>query len=135
MKNFIFFTMERVQVKVEFLFRSSKAIVYQFLTTPSCLVRWFCEKGDITGKTFTFSWEGADEVAELVENVENERLRFKWEDADDEAEYLEFTMSKSPITGDTILVITDYCDDDEVDDTRQLWESQIATMQKEMGGG
>lgn len=127
--------MERVQVKVEFLFRSSQPIVYQFLTTPSCLVRWFCDQVDITGKTYTFSWEGSEEEAELVEDVENERLRFKWADADDEEEYLEFTMSKSPITGDTILVIVDHCDEDEVDDTRQLWESQIATMQKEMGGG
>ncbi len=120
---------------MEFLFRSSPAIIYQFLTTPSCLVRWFCEGVDISGKSFIFTWSGADEEAELVENVENERLRFKWLDADDPEEFLEYSMSKSPITGETILMITDFCDEGEQDDTRQLWESQLAAMKKEMGGG
>lgn len=127
--------MNREKVVMEFLFRSSPAIIYQFLTTPSCLVRWFCEGVDINGKSFVFTWSGADEEAELVENVENERLRFKWLDADDPEEYLEYSMSKSPITGETILMITDYCDEGESDDTRQLWESQLAAMKKEMGGG
>lgn len=127
--------MNREKVVMEFLFRSSPSIIYQFLTTPSCLVRWFCEGVDISGKSFVFTWSGADEEAELVENVENERLRFKWLDADDPEEYLEYSMSKSPITGETILMITDYCDEGEQDDTRQLWESQLAAMKKEMGGG
>lgn len=127
--------MNREKVVMEFLFRASPAIIYQFLTTPSCLVRWFCEGVDISGKSYVFTWSGADEEAELLENVENERLKFRWLDADDPEEYLEYSMSKSPITGETILMITDYCDEGEKDETDLLWESQIATMKKEMGGG
>lgn len=126
--------MDRVQVKLEFLFKSSQTIVYQFLTTPSCLVRWFCEGVDINGKNYTFTWSGADENAELVESVENEKLKFIWEDAD-EGEFLEFNLSKSPLTSETIVEVIDYCDDDEIDETQQLWESQFATMKKAMGGG
>ena len=62
----------------------------------------------------TFVWSGSEEVAELIDDIEEERLRFKWEDADDEEEYLEFNISKSPVTGETILEITDFCDEDEV---------------------
>ncbi len=126
--------MERVQVKLEFLFRSSQTIIYQFLTTPSCLVRWFCEGVDINGKTYTFTWSGADENADLVESVENEKLRFVWEDAE-EGEFLEFNLSKSQLTGETLVEVIDYCDSDEVKETQQLWESQFAAMKKEMGGG
>jgi len=126
--------MDRVQFTIDFLFRSSIPVVYQFLTSPANLVRWFCDEVDVTGTTFTYSWDGAEEVAELIEDVENERLRFEWEDADD-GEFLEFTIGKSPITGETTLKITGFCDDDEVDEEKDLWEKQITKMKKEMGAG
>lgn len=126
--------MKRVQVNLEFIFRASPTIIYRFLTTPSTLIRWFCDEVDITGDVFTFIWEGAPEVAHLIDDIEDERLRFKWEDADDEDEYLEFRMTKSPVTGETVLEITDYCDDDEVEDIRQLWTAQLKQLKQETGG-
>lgn len=126
--------MKRVQVNLEFIFRASPTILYRFLTTPSTLIRWFCDEVDITGDVFTFVWEGSEEIAHLIDDIEDERLRFKWEDADDEEEYLEFRMTKSPVTSETILEITDYCDEDEVSDTRQLWEAQMKQLKQETGG-
>src|SRR5690606_22624870 len=126
--------MERVQLDIEFLFRAAPAMVYQFLTTPACLVRWFCDGVDIQGDYYTFSWRGADEVAGMVDDIEEERIKFRWLDADED-EFLEFRISKSPVTDETILEITDFCDSDEVDDIKQLWESQVKTLKKEMGGG
>lgn len=126
--------MKRVSFKMEFLFRASPPILYQFFTTPNCLIRWFCDEVDITGEVYTFTWEGADEIAELAEDKENERIRFKWEDADSDDEYLEFKFEKSPVTNETILILTDFCDDDEIDDQRQLWESQMKQLKQETGG-
>lgn len=126
--------MKRVQVNLEFIFRASPTILYRFLTTPSTLIRWFCDEVDITGEVYTFVWEGSEEVANLVDDIEDERLRFKWEDADDPEEYLEYRMSKSPVTGETVLEIVDYCDEDEVSDTRQLWTAQMKQLKQETGG-
>lgn len=125
--------MSRVKFDMEFLFRASPAIVYRFITTPSCLVRWFCDTADITGDIYTFTWEGFDEVAELIDDIEEERLRFHWEDRE-EGEYLEFRMYKSEVTNETILEITDFANDDEVEDQKQLWKSQLDVMRSEMGG-
>ena len=125
--------MDRVKFDIEFLFKASPAILYKFLTTPSCLVRWFCDEVDIEADVFTFSWEGYEEKAELVDDIEEERLRFRFEDAE-AGEFLEFRMSKSPVTNETILEITDFADEDEVDDQRQLWESQIKQLRLETGG-
>lgn len=125
--------MSRVSFTSEFLFRASPTILYRFVTTPSCLIRWFCDEVDITGEIFTFSWEGSEEVAEMLDDIEDERVRFKWEDSDD-GEYLEFRFQKSPVTGETILEITDYCDDDEIEDQKQLWDSQIKVLRQETGG-
>ena len=126
--------MERVSFTQEFIFRASPSILYQFLTTPNCLIRWFCDKVDITKEIYTFSWDGADEIAELIEDVENERVRFEWEEAEDDDEYLEFQISRSPVTGETILKITDFCDEDEVEDQMQLWDSQMKQLRQETGG-
>lgn len=125
--------MERVKFDMEFIFRASPAILYTFITTPSCLVRWFCDEVDINEDIYTFMWSGAEENAEMVDDIEEERIRFKWEDAVED-EYLEFRMYKSTITNETVLEITDFCDDDEVDDQKQLWQSQIAKMKVECGG-
>jgi len=128
------FPMKRVKIEMEFIFRASPAIVYKFLTSPDCLIRWFCDEADITGDVYTYTWSGADEVAILIDDIEEERLKFKWEDADNAEEYLEFRMSKSPVTNTSILEITDFCDDDEIEDTKALWESQMKVLQGVTGG-
>ena len=126
--------MERVSFEMEFLFRASPTILYKFLTTPSCLVRWFCDGVDIQAETFVFEWGGFEEIAHLVDDIEEERVRFKWEEAENSDEYLEFRMLVSPVTNETILYITDYCDEDEVEDQKQLWENQISRLKRETGG-
>lgn len=126
--------MNRIKFTVEFLFRASPNILYKFFTTPDLLIRWFCDEADITGKTYTFFWEGTEEVAFLKDSDEGNMLRLHWEEADDDDEYLEFSLSKSPVTGETILLITDFCDDDEIEDQKQLWETQIAALRSATGG-
>lgn len=118
---------------MERLFRASPTIMYKFLSTPDCLIRWFCDEVDINGKEYSFSWEGEEEIALLIEDSENELLRFEWEDAD-EGEYLEFKMERSPVTGETILNLTDWADDDEVEDQQKLWDTQLDRLRSATGG-
>ncbi len=125
--------MERVQFSREYIFRASPTILYKFLTTPACLVRWFCDEVDIQGPIYTFFWSGSEEAAEVIEDIEDERLRFRWLETGNDAEYLEFSISKSPVTGETILVITDFCDENELEDQQQLWDSQVQELKKETG--
>lgn len=125
--------MDRVSFNMEFIFRASPTILYQFLTSPATLIRWFCDTVDIEEGVYTFSWEGSEERAKLVDDLEDERIRFVWEDADD-GEYLEFRMEKSPVTAETVLLLTDFADTDEVDDQKQLWESQFKILRQETGG-
>ncbi|MEM9547566.1 MAG: START-like domain-containing protein [Bacteroidota bacterium] len=126
--------MGRERIDMEFIFRASPAILYTFLTTPACIIRWFCDEVDIQDDVYTFSWEGSEEIADMIDDIEEERVRFKWRDADDEEEFLEFKMYKSNITNETILELTDFCDDDEVDEQKDLWEEQMKKLKVEVGG-
>lgn len=126
--------MKRVPFNMEFIFRASPAILYKFLTTPSCLIRWFADGVDIQEDVFVFDWQGYEEEAELIDDIEEERLRFRWMDSEDESEYFEYRIYKSDVTGETILEITDFADEDEVQEQKDLWQSQIEKLRKETGG-
>ena len=124
--------MQRISFDIEFLFKASPTILYKFLTTPSCLVRWFCDGVDITGDTYTFEWNDTEESAFMIDDIEEERVRFQWEDYPDE--FFEFSIATSPVTNETILTVTDYCDDDEIEELKQLWAAQIEKLRRETGG-
>lgn len=126
--------MSRVKFDMEFIFRASPAIIYKFLTAPSCLIRWFCDGVDINGEQYSFTWLGFTENAEMLDDIEEERIKFRWLDADHEDEFFEFRMYKSPITEETILELTDFCDEDELEDQKELWTNQMNRLRKEMGG-
>ena len=125
--------MSRSKVDIEVLFRASPAILYTFLTTPATLVRWFCEAVDIQDDIYTFEWEGSEEVAQLVDDIEEERVRFVWEDGE-EGEYLEFNMYKSDVTNETIFEITDFCDKGDEDETRDYWSTLMDSLRSATGG-
>jgi len=126
--------MRREKIEMEFIFRASPAILYTFLTTPACIVRWFCDEVDIQDDVFTFVWEGSEEKADMADDIEEERVRFKWHEAGSPEEYLEFKMYKSNITNETVMELTDWCDDDEVDEQKDLWQEQMKKLRVEVGG-
>lgn len=124
---------ERTRLEMEFIFRASPTIIYTFVTTPACLVRWYCDRVDITNDTYIFTWRGSSEVAELVDDIEDERVRFVWDENEDD-EFLEFRMYKSDITNETILEITDFCDKGEEEEVEIMWKTLVSELKKECGG-
>jgi len=132
-ENTFFMPSKRVRIDLEFIFRASPTIIYNFVTTPACLVRWYCDDVDITNDVYTFFWNGSSETAFLIDDIEDERVKFEWEDANP-YEFLEFRMYRSDITNETILEITDFCDDDEKQEVRDLWNSLMHELRKECGG-
>lgn len=125
--------MGRKKVDLEFIFRASPAIIYTFITTPECLVRWYCDDVDILSDKYTFFWNGSAEIAYMLDDIEEERVRYHWKNAPKD-EFLEFRMYRSDITNETILEITDFCDEDEVQEIKDLWSSLMVDLKKECGG-
>jgi len=126
-------TNKRVSFDQEFIFKASPGILYQFLTYPDILVRWFCDAVDIQDEVYTFEWDGSEEEWEMVDDIQEERIKFNILDADDD-EYVEFRMYKSDITNETILELTAFADDGEEDEERTFWENQIRKLKSACGG-
>ena len=48
-------------------------------------------------------------------------------------EYFEFNIHVEPLTGDVALIITDFADEDEVNDTIELWNKQMDILHRNLG--
>jgi len=118
---------------LEFAFRASPNILFGFLTTPSGLAQWFADMVDVEDGTYTFTWSGDEEHAVLIEKNEPELARFRWLEGPDN-EFFEFKIIQSEVTGDTILFITDFAEEGELEEQQLLWSSQIANLQTRIGG-
>ncbi|MBK6354102.1 MAG: activator of HSP90 ATPase 1 family protein [Saprospiraceae bacterium] len=124
--------MARVQFQTEFMFKASPSIIYLFVTQPTTIIRWFCDKVDNVGDHYTFSWDGDSEEATLIIDIEDEMVKYQW--VDREEEFLQFRIYKTDITNETILEITDFCDDDEVQEQKDIWEVYIKKFKTFCGG-
>ncbi len=124
---------KRVQFKLELKVRSSPAILYNFLTTPAGLTQWFAEAVDVNQDDVTFTWHGSDDIAYIVDHEEDVYIRYRW-DYQAEDEYFEFRISKAEVSNDTILTITDFCDEGDEEEEQNLWENQIETLRRQIGG-
>lgn len=118
--------------EIEFIIRSSPHILYEFVSTPSGLSQWFADNVDAIQNRFKFIWGNTAQIADVVESVENERIRFRWQGAPKE-EYFQFQIQISEISNDTVLIVTDFANPKEIKDQTLLWDSQIKSLVEHIG--
>lgn len=127
--------MERKKIHLEYLLKAtSKNILWSAISTPTGLEGWFADKVLSDDKTVTFCWGKTERrLAEIVAIRAYSFIRFHWLDSEYEREYFEIRMTNSELTNDFVLEITDFAAEDEVDDLRDLWESQVETLRRTCG--
>lgn len=118
--------------ELEYILFTSPAILFNRLSSPSGLSEWFADDVNVDGKKYTFIWEGVKQIAEEVMRKENKLIRFKWLDDEDDA-YFEFKINLDELTGDTALLITDFCEPDEYEEAVKLWNNQIELLKHGLG--
>lgn len=124
---------KKIKYTVEYPVRCSPAILYEFLSSSSGLQEWFADKVEDSDGVFSFSWSGSSEEAEVIEKEENKFIRFHWVDSPKD-EYFEFSIEKSEVTNQTILVIHDYAEKKDIKDQSQLWQTQVKELFHRLGG-
>lgn len=123
---------KKVLYTLEYPVRCSPGILYEFLRTPAGLQEWFADKVDERDGVFSFSWNGSDDKAELIDSEQDKFVRFRWSHMAKD-EYFELSIEKSDITNQTILLVKDFADKKEIKDQSQLWESQLKELFHRLG--
>jgi uncharacterized protein YndB with AHSA1/START domain len=111
--------------ELEYPVKSSPRILFNAISSQTGLADWFADKIDVRNDIFTFSWNGSEEKAKLIAIKENESVRFQWLSKEDPEAFFEFKIRIDELTGDVALLVTDFCEDDELDEAKRLWDHQI----------
>lgn len=123
---------DKIKFQLEFVIQSSPQLLYQYLSTPSGLSEWFADNVNSRGELFNFIWDGSEEEAKLLKRKSDEFIRFAWEDSDDGV-YFEMKIIVDEITSDVSLFITDFAEEDEVEEAKMLWENQVSSLKQILG--
>ena len=124
--------MSKQLFSIEYPVRCSPSILYEFLSTPAGLQEWFADKVDERDTVFSFSWNGSVEKAEVLEAEENKFIRFHWLHAP-QNEYFEFSIEKTEVSSQTILIIKDFAEKKEIPDQSRLWGVQVHDLFHRLG--
>lgn len=124
---------QKEKIELEFILKTSPSILYNRLSTPSGLSEWFSDDVNVKGKIYTFIWDGAEQEAELISKRDNKTIRFHWLDDDEEETFFEFIINVDELTGETALMIIDFAEDDEKEDTIELWNQQVDQLKHGLG--
>ena len=123
----------KIKFELEFPIQASPQLLFQYISTPSGLSEWFADNVNSRGEIFIFIWEGAEESAKLLTKRNNERIRFKWLEDDQSNSYFEFKIQFDEITKDVSLIVTDFAEEDEMEESKMLWTNQISDLKKILG--
>ncbi|MBT8257013.1 MAG: SRPBCC domain-containing protein [Bacteroidia bacterium] len=127
---------DKIKFEMEFPIHASPQLLYQYLSTPSGLSEWFADNVNSRGELFTFIWDDSEEQAKLITKKSGERIKFKWTNNEDESDnsiYFEMRIQVDEITKDVSIMVTDFAEEDEIEEAKMLWENQISDLKHVLG--
>ncbi len=124
---------KRINYKFEYTFRAKAELLYTYISTPYNLAIWFADDAKINQDVFTFTWDGADERARVIKQILRKKIVFKWIDRPKD-EFLCFDIESDDVTGGTVMFISDFDEEDEVDEAKLMWDTAIEKLKRIIGG-
>ncbi len=126
---------DKVRYEVEVMIKTSAKILFPRLSTPDGLAEWFCDDVDISNDNFVFNWGGSEEIAKILNKKNEQFIKFQWEEDADSDYFFEFRLEPQAMTGEILFRVTDFASEDEVQESRELWEQQISDLKSNIGLG
>jgi uncharacterized protein YndB with AHSA1/START domain len=126
---------EKIKYELEFPITSSPQLLYQYISTPSGLQEWFADNVNSRGEFFTFIWDDSEEKARMSSKKSGEKVKFRWvDDENNDGEYyFELRILVDEITKDVSLMVVDFAEEDDVAESKQLWENQVSDLKHVLG--
>ena len=124
----------RSKFELEYSLNCSPKVLFSRLSTPEGLGEWFADQVNVNGDLFTFYWNSSQSKARLAAMKENKMVRFEWlEMENEETNFFEFRISLEELTNELALIITDFAESEEKEDSIYLWDSQINDLKRALG--
>lgn len=120
---------------IEYDFQASPQLLFQYLSTPSGLSEWFADNVNSRGEDYVFIWDDTEEEAKLLQKKNNEKVRFRWmnDEEDQDDCYFELKIVVDEITKDVSLYVSDFADEDELEESKMLWNNLVSSLKQVLG--
>jgi len=125
----------KVKFELEFPIHASPQMLFQYISSASGLSEWFADNVNSRGIVFSFFWDGSEEKAELISSKSNSFVKFRWlDDSEDQDKcFFQIKIVVDEITKDVSLMVTDFAYEDELEETKMLWDNQISDLKQVLG--
>ena len=126
---------DKIKYQLEFEVKSSTSLLFNMMSTASGLSEWFADDVNIKDGFFTFFWDESSEEAMLLSQRKGESVKFQWVDdyEDDLKTYFELAIKVDELTNDVALIVTDFAEKDEMEESQLLWTNQINDLKTVIG--
>lgn len=99
--------------------------------------KWLADEVKDNGDTMTFTWgvtpaESKTITSDVVARKKNRYIRLHWQE-DEPGTYWEMKLEESELTGQFVLVVTDFADADDLDFLHGLWNDNIDRLHRATG--
>lgn len=120
--------------ELEYQVNASPKLLYNYLSTISGLSEWFADDINSRGDEMEFIWDDDTRATAIViSKKQGVFIRFKWEEEIDSDTYFEMKIQIDELTKDVSLIITDFAEENEMEDAVQLWNAQISKLLQVLG--
>jgi len=124
----------RSKFELEYNLNCSPKVLFSRLSTPEGLGEWFADQVNVDGDLFSFFWNNSESKAKLSALKENKMVRFEWMGMEnEESNFFEFRINMEELTNELALIITDFAEAEEKEDSIYLWDSQINDLKRALG--
>jgi hypothetical protein len=124
----------RSKFELEYNLNCSPKVLFSRLSTPEGLGEWFADQVNVDGDLFSFFWNNSESKAKLSAIKENKLVRFEWLGMENEdSNFFEFRINMEELTNELALIITDFAETEEKEDSIYLWDSQINDLKRALG--
>ncbi len=124
---------DKIKYEMEFPIQASPSLLYQYISTPSGLSEWYADNVNSRGEYYTFIWDQSEERAKLLSKKSAERIKFRWDEDEGEEFYFELRIQVDEITKDVSLMVTDFAEEDEIEEGKLLWENMVSNLKSILG--
>jgi len=69
----------------------------------------------------------------VLQERPDEKIKFKWLNDGEDKTFFEFRIEVDEITKDVSLIITDFAEVDDIEESKMFWENQIDELKRTIG--
>lgn len=119
----------RVLFEMEFPLEAPATRIYEYISNDYGLAKWFANKVEANeeGTVYRCEWDEITVHAKIIKQKKNKYIRFQMQE-NPENEIFEIRIVQNDVTEDYALIIKDYAEENEVEDYKMLWNSQVKDL-------